>query len=106
VLRDVPSDCTVVGVPGRIVYRSGVRVNPLEHGSLPDSEATVIRALVDRIEALEQQVQDLIEQPSSTMPHLQAVSSKIDSPDAAEQFAKSCHISDQVIQQFLDGAGI
>jgi serine O-acetyltransferase len=28
VLRDVPSDCTVVGVPGRIVYRSGVRVNP------------------------------------------------------------------------------
>jgi serine O-acetyltransferase len=39
VLRDVPSDCTVVGVPGRIVYRSGVRVNPLEHGSLPDSEA-------------------------------------------------------------------
>jgi serine O-acetyltransferase len=106
VLRDVPSDCTVVGVPGRIVYRSGVRVNPLEHGSLPDSEATVIRALVDRIEALEQQVQDLIEQPSSTMPQLQAVSSKIDSPDAAEQVAKSCHISDQVIQQFLDGAGI
>jgi len=25
---NVPSDCTVVGVPGRIIYRSGVRVNP------------------------------------------------------------------------------
>ena len=24
VLRDVPSNCTVVGVPGRVVYRSGV----------------------------------------------------------------------------------
>jgi len=62
VLRDVPADCTVVGVPGRIVYRSGVKVDPLEHGRLPDSEAQVIRALLDRIEALEQQVQSLREQ--------------------------------------------
>lgn len=59
VLRDVPSDCTVVGIPGRILYRSGVRVNPLEHGSLPDAEAQVIRALVDRLEQLEQQIQQL-----------------------------------------------
>ena len=59
VLRDVPSGCTVVGIPGRVVYRSGVKVNPLEHGSLPDSEATVIRALVDRIDSLEQQVESL-----------------------------------------------
>jgi len=48
VLRDVPADCTVVGIPGRIVYRAGVKVTPLEHGSLPDSEAVAIRALVDR----------------------------------------------------------
>ncbi|HEY9752614.1 MAG TPA: serine O-acetyltransferase, partial [Coleofasciculaceae cyanobacterium] len=59
VLRDVPSDCTVVGVPGRIVFRGGERVEPLEHGRLPDSEAQVIRALVDRIESLEQQVLEL-----------------------------------------------
>jgi serine O-acetyltransferase len=59
VLRDVPSDCTVVGVPGRVVYRSGERVEPLEHGRLPDSEANAIRALVDRIESLEQQLQTL-----------------------------------------------
>lgn len=56
VLREVPSDCTVVGVPGRVVYRSGERVEPLEHGRLPDSEAEVIRTLVDRIENLEQQL--------------------------------------------------
>ncbi|MEM9448387.1 MAG: serine O-acetyltransferase [Cyanobacteria bacterium P01_E01_bin.6] len=62
VLRDVPSDCTVVGVPGRIVYRSGEKVDPLDHGLLPDSEARVIRLLVDRIESLEQQVQTLQEQ--------------------------------------------
>jgi len=59
VLRDVPSQCTVVGIPGRIVYRSGAKVNPLEHGNLPDSEATVIRSLIDRIESLEQEITKL-----------------------------------------------
>ncbi len=59
VLRDVPDCCTVVGVPGRILRRSSKRVCPLEHGQLPDTEATVIRALVDRIERLEQQLQTL-----------------------------------------------
>ena len=58
-LRDVPSDCTVVGIPGKIVYQSGVRVNPLEHGNLPDSEAKVIRLLLDRIDLLEKQFQAL-----------------------------------------------
>ena len=97
VLRNVPSDCTVVGVPGRIVYRSGVRVNPLEHGSLPDSEAEVIRALVDRIESLEQQVQS-IQQPS------QAQSD--DPPYTSAHVVASCQLRDKMIQQFLDGAGI
>jgi serine O-acetyltransferase len=106
VLRDVPSDCTVVGIPGRILYRSGVRVNPLEHGSLPDSEAAVIRALVDRIESLEQQVQDLTSKQSSTPSLVYAVSSELDSPPAAARGVKSCRIEDKVIQQFFDGAGI
>ncbi|XHU96591.1 MAG: serine O-acetyltransferase [cyanobacterium endosymbiont of Rhopalodia gibba] len=59
VLRDVPSDCTVVGIPGRIIYQSGVRVNPLAHNNLPDSEAKVVRLLLDRIESLEQEVKEL-----------------------------------------------
>lgn len=65
VLRNVPSDCTVVGVPGRIVYRSGEKTGPLEHGRLPDSEAQVIRLLLDRIETLEQQVQSLTHQTTT-----------------------------------------
>jgi serine O-acetyltransferase len=55
VLRDVPADCTVVGVPGRIISRSG-RGCPLEHGKLPDIEAAVFRSLTDRIEYLENQL--------------------------------------------------
>lgn len=66
VLRDVPPDCTVVGIPGRIIYRAGSKVDPLEHGNLPDSEARVIRMLLDRIDDLEERVQAL----SVEVPHL------------------------------------
>lgn len=106
VLRHVPSNCTVVGVPGRIIYRSGVRVDPLEHGSLPDSEAEVIRALVDRIEALEQQVQTL-QQPSEAsvlLAHSGTLNG--DSPAPVPHVTTSCHLRDKAIQQFLDGSGI
>lgn len=96
VLRNVPSDCTVVGIPGRIVYRSGVKVDPLEHGSLPDSEATVIRLLLDRIEALEEQVQTMQSKKSS----------ELVSAIAREKFSESCRLSDKEIQQYLDGSGI
>ncbi|MGE5656728.1 MAG: serine O-acetyltransferase [Actinomycetota bacterium] len=58
VLRDVPDFCTVVGIPGRIISRTGHGC-PLEHGKLPDVEASAIRALVDRIEQLERQLQKL-----------------------------------------------
>ncbi|MBE9118855.1 serine O-acetyltransferase [Lusitaniella coriacea LEGE 07157] len=100
VLRDVPSDCTVVGVPGRIVYRSGVRVNPLEHGKLPDSEATVIRALVDRIENLEAQLQKLQAQQSGTASIVHAALSEGDSPEEGQ----CCRLKDKDIQAFLESA--
>lgn len=58
VLQDVPDDCTVVGIPGRIVSRTGHGC-PLEHGKLPDPEANIIRSLLDRIESLEQKIQNL-----------------------------------------------
>ena len=58
VLADVPHDCTVVGVPGRVISRSG-QFLPLEHGKLPDVEGQVIRTLLDRIEKLEQKIQKL-----------------------------------------------
>ena len=50
VVRDVESDCTVVGIPGRVIHQSGVRINPLAHSALPDAEANVIRNLMERID--------------------------------------------------------
>lgn len=59
VLQDVPPDCTVVGIPGRIVRRFGKRLEPLEHCDLPDTEASTLQDLVKRIEKLEKQLQTL-----------------------------------------------
>ena len=59
VVRDVEADSTVVGIPGRIVHQSGVRINPLAHSALPDAEATIIRNLMERIDYLESQVRVL-----------------------------------------------
>jgi len=123
VLRTVPSDCTVVGVPGRIVHRSGERVDPLEHGRLPDSEAQVIRALVDRIESLEQQIQLLHTKPSlnESLLLVSAVATTANGSNgtngngsyvanqpnvSADETSRSCRIRDKVIEEFLDGAGI
>jgi serine O-acetyltransferase len=53
VLRDVAPDSTVVGIPGRVIHQSGVRIDPLAHSALPDAEAAVIRNLMERIDALE-----------------------------------------------------
>ncbi|WP_448534045.1 serine O-acetyltransferase [Parathermosynechococcus lividus] len=94
VLRDVPSDCTVVGIPGRVVYRAGAKIAPLEHGQLPDSEAEAIRYLLDRIELLEKQVQALQNQ--------QQEQEKV--PVLVQ--GRNCRLSDRAIEEFLNGSGI
>lgn len=103
VLRDVPSDCTVVGIPGRVVYQSGVRVNPLEHGNLPDSEAKVIRLLLDRIDALEQQVQQLQEEK---LKERELVASRVSKSGYSSDYnheTQSCYLKDKEIEEFLGG---
>ncbi len=56
VVREVPPNCTVVGIPGRVVVREGERVEAvdLHHEDLPDPVIEmfqVIQRRVDRLEA-------------------------------------------------------
>ncbi len=63
VVKNVEANCTVVGIPGRIVHQSGVKINPLAHSALPDTEAHVLRILMERIDQLESDIlglQDLV----------------------------------------------
>ncbi len=59
VVRNVEANSTVVGIPGRVLHQSGVKINPLAHSALPDAEASVIRNLMERIDQLEGYVSTL-----------------------------------------------
>jgi serine O-acetyltransferase len=62
VVTEVPPDSVVVGVPGKVIYRDGKRVASLvdlEHADLPDPLTKTIEQMLDRIHALESEVQTL-----------------------------------------------
>lgn len=66
VVRPVPDDATVVGVPGRIVRSHGQAVDDdLEHGKLPDPEGQAIEDMARRIAQLEAQVRALADEKFS-----------------------------------------
>ncbi|MDN7243723.1 serine O-acetyltransferase [Planococcus sp. N028] len=53
VLKNVPANSTVVGIPGKVVIQDGVKVKPdLNHQDLPDP-------IMDKVEALELKLADL-----------------------------------------------
>ena len=58
VVKNVEDECTVVGIPGRVIHQWGARIDPLEHSALPDAEARVIMNLMERIDELESQVRE------------------------------------------------
>lgn len=53
VLDEVPPDCTVVGVPARVVKRSGIRVTPMDQVHIPDPVSQELCRLEQRIKELE-----------------------------------------------------
>jgi serine O-acetyltransferase len=67
VLKDVPADCTVVGVPGRIVKKKGKPYGSkdiktlidLNHENLPDPILEMIHLMEKSIKGLEQRVKEL-----------------------------------------------
>jgi serine O-acetyltransferase len=61
VVRPVPDNSTVVGIPGRIVRTRGEN-GVLEHGKLPDPEGQAIEDLVRRVAELEESLRRLAEE--------------------------------------------
>jgi len=62
VVTEVPPHSTVVGIPGRVVQRSGetsVERIDLDHHDLPDPEAKAINYLADKVRELERELHQL-----------------------------------------------
>ncbi|MBP9161568.1 MAG: serine O-acetyltransferase [Leptospiraceae bacterium] len=87
VMRDVPANCTVVGIPGRVV-KSDERNSEhmLDHGQMPDPVAKVFSILLEKIETLQKEMADL---------------SHVQSPGK-----KPRKIEDDILQEFIHGGGI
>jgi serine O-acetyltransferase len=69
VVKDVPADRTVVGVPGRIVDTRVGSARPsqginLDHNVLPDPVAKSIACLIERIEMMEKELAELRHEPA------------------------------------------
>ena len=61
VVKDVPSDSVVTGIPGRVTYRDGVRISDpsgvdLQHNQLPDASMQLMQNLTARIAHLENEI--------------------------------------------------
>ena len=63
VLKDVPANCTVVGIPGRIVKQDGKRVSEekLDHHKLPDPVTERFNKLQGEIDSLKNELKKLKE---------------------------------------------
>lgn len=62
VVKEVPPNSLVVGVPGQVIYRDGKRVPPsvdLEMTDLPNPAEKAIRCVVERLQELEKEVETL-----------------------------------------------
>ena len=62
VVKDVPPNSVVVGIPGKVISRDGKRVREtvdLEHADLPDPLARTMEQMLDRIHTLELEIEGL-----------------------------------------------
>jgi len=62
VLKDVPPNSTVVGIPGRVVVQNGVKIKKdLNHGDLPDPIADRLKELETELKKLRSEIRELKE---------------------------------------------
>jgi serine O-acetyltransferase len=66
VVKPVPDNSTVVGIPGRVVRMNEEPCDQLEHGKLPDPEGQALDDLRSRVEELERSLRDLSEEKLSS----------------------------------------
>ena len=95
VLKDVPPDSVVVGVPGRVIFQNGQRV-PDE---AIDIEAEAIKSLKDSITTLQTQIVQLNEK-------LMIYTGTPSVPSLNDKGKKAADCAHDAVEIFLHGAGI
>src|SRR4051794_11392097 len=68
VVKSVPDNTTVVGIPGRVVRMRTESCDQLEHGKLPDPEGQALDELRGRVDELERMLREIAEERLSSRP--------------------------------------
>ncbi len=66
VVKSVPDNSTVVGIPGRVVRMRTESCDQLEHGKLPDPEGQALDELRGRVDDLERMLREITEEKLSS----------------------------------------
>jgi serine O-acetyltransferase len=99
VLKDVPENSIVVGVPGRVIYQDGKRVD----GPVPDIEAQAIKALKDQMTELSHKINALM---AATGVSEVQVNQSSKNKENSEMTIDEQSILNDPVDVFLHGAGI
>jgi serine O-acetyltransferase len=59
VLREVPPNSTVVGIPGKVIVQDGRRVDQFDQCNMPDPIMELVKQLQDQIDELKAEVENL-----------------------------------------------
>ena len=59
VLEEVPPNCTVVGVPARVVRQNGQRIEPLDQVHIPDPVTQQLNELNAKLAALNEKIENM-----------------------------------------------
>jgi serine O-acetyltransferase len=103
VLRDVPPDSVVVGVPGRVIYHQGKRVD----GKVPDIEAEALKSMKQKIEDLERRLEALQKQTGVQAELSQSeFAPPLTSPAEGSSTGDDSEAPQDPVEVFLHGAGI
>lgn len=109
VLKDVPANSTVVGIPARIVLYEGRKISErdsLNHNLLPDPEADAINCLMTKIKELESAIRILSKETDSSK-EVEKILDQQPMPKLSEEnHSASKKDTIQNIDEFIHGMGI
>jgi serine O-acetyltransferase len=102
-LKSVPANSVVVGVPGRVIYQDGLRVG---EDVTADIEAEAIKSLKQSIEILEDQFDQLQQQIKDPEKFQFKEQSSLSSSPDAQPSTQRTRVNTDPVDVFLNGAGI
>jgi serine O-acetyltransferase len=104
VLRDVPPNSTVVGVPAHVVYREGQRVLITDPREIQDPLSNVIVALAEQVNEMRAKLGMIVAESEAARKHASATQTLTTEDDEREEYRKNQLTGSEIFHNY--GGGI